>query len=1199
MFKRGRENIFGYSFFRLSIIVSANLFLSPAWAETVAVLYSAQGTVQYSSQENPDKWNDVEVGYEFQDSGKVRTLTGSRAGIRFRSGYLVRLGEKAVLDLSKRQANTEGDNLLLEMGKIFVFSREPQRVPNVKTPQLSASVRGTEFVVEVNNDRTVLSVLDGAVFAENTEGSLALQKGEQVIGQPGKVLQKRQIVDVGSAVQWAVSFPRLLGVGDIPQLLRIADIEQTKSLQALERLDLQSARQGFSGVSWVDAVGRALIAEETGQIGLAYREIDSLRGECPSGCLVYKGSLALRLGLIDEADQALQAAREKSMPLDAVDKNILEASGLALHAVNALIGGRRNEAMGLIEQAMEVSDRSVAVLLSASYVSQSRSDWEGAEIALERALELAPERSGVQVRLAEVLFAQGESERSSALLDSLLRRQPDNADAHSLKGFVLLKELDALGAETNFRQASLLDTNAALPRFGLGLALIKQGNLSAGRAALEEAVQLEPTISLHRSYLGKAFFEEEKGKLSALELSRAVELDKDDPTPLLYRSFLHLAEHKPVAALMDLSRSMELNDNRAVYRSRFLLDQDLGARSAGMGRIFSSLGFNELARQYAMESLVKDYGNYSAHFLLGDSYSNTHLTSRARNVENLIGRLLVPVTFNSTSIKTAGDVGLNEYSSLFDRPGDRFMLEAGGDSQTNTVNGGLGFTTTSNNLGITVGYDSTIREGFRDNDFDRFHQSSIQGQYQLDADRLLLWDGAVGSNDKGDTMLQFDPKAEDPDFSQELQSYLVRLGYRQNISQRSFLLAHVFLNGGKLEVDDLNRAGRLRFLDVYENGSPISLEPYFLDTLTAEDYKTKTLLSRADVQLINEDTLVSLIMGVSGRVESTAGDERGRVTDPGSATSLSFIRDREFSSDADSTEHSAHVFAYGTWHLLPELDLTTGLTFQNVALNQNAANIPFVDDNSSRQALDPKVGVIYKPFATTSLRASYSQALDFTARGGIGQLEPTFVGGFNQLYDGLAGQDQELYAFGVDQQFARTSYLGGSYQVRNLKLAVPAYDGGLTFDRDTRTVSERLFLNTDEGQARIDRYDAYYYQIFGESMAFALSYAYEYFDDSDPLPDTKTVRVAPALRYFHSSGAYAALTPAWRYQERGGEITPKVSDDFFVWNLGLGYEFDSRHGRAFLDFRNILDEDFSYSAITDEAALLPRFGAVLGLNLNF
>ncbi len=67
-----------------------------------------------------------------------------------------------------------------------------------------------------------------------------------------------------------------------------------------------------------------------------------------------------------------------------------------------------------------------------------------------------------------------------------------------------------------------------------------------------------------------------------------------DPTPWFYDAILKQSVNRPVEALQDIQKSIELNDNRAVYRSQLLLDQDLAARSASLGQIFNNLGFQQL-----------------------------------------------------------------------------------------------------------------------------------------------------------------------------------------------------------------------------------------------------------------------------------------------------------------------------------------------------------------------------------------------------------------------------------------------------------------------------------------------------------------------------------------------------------------------------------------------------------------------------
>jgi hypothetical protein len=64
-----------------------------------------------------------------------------------------------------------------------------------------------------------------------------------------------------------------------------------------------------------------------------------------------------------------------------------------------------------------------------------------------------------------------------------------------------------------------------------------------------------------------------------------------------------------------------LNDNRAVYRSRLLLDDDAAARNAGVSAIYDELGFEGMAVREGTEALADSFGNSSAHRLLANAYA--------------------------------------------------------------------------------------------------------------------------------------------------------------------------------------------------------------------------------------------------------------------------------------------------------------------------------------------------------------------------------------------------------------------------------------------------------------------------------------------------------------------------------------------------------------------------------------------------
>src|SRR5207247_9157115 len=80
-------------------------------------------------------------------------------------------------------------------------------------------------------------------------------------------------------------------------------------------------------------------------------------------------------------------------------------------------------------------------------------------------------------------------------------------------------------------------------------------------------------------------------------------------------------ENQSHEAVRDLEKSQELNDNRSVYRSRLLLDQDRAVRSANLANIYRDDGMIDVSVREAVKAVNADYANYSAHFFLANSFN--------------------------------------------------------------------------------------------------------------------------------------------------------------------------------------------------------------------------------------------------------------------------------------------------------------------------------------------------------------------------------------------------------------------------------------------------------------------------------------------------------------------------------------------------------------------------------------------------
>src|SRR5207244_4454556 len=90
------------------------------------------------------------------------------------------------------------------------------------------------------------------------------------------------------------------------------------------------------------------------------------------------------------------------------------------------------------------------------------------------------------------------------------------------------------------------------------------------------------------------------------DLARAKELDPNDPTPWIYSAIENRQDSRINEAVRDLEKSIELNDNRRIYRSQFLLDQDRAMRSANLAAIYQDDGMDDLSVREAARGVEDD-----------------------------------------------------------------------------------------------------------------------------------------------------------------------------------------------------------------------------------------------------------------------------------------------------------------------------------------------------------------------------------------------------------------------------------------------------------------------------------------------------------------------------------------------------------------------------------------------------------------
>ncbi len=335
----------------------------------------------------------------------------------------------------------------------------------------------------------------------------------------------------------------------------------------------------------------------------------------------------------------------------------------------------------------------------------------------------------------------------------------------------------------------------------MGPALTKmlEPGLQEGTRDIETAVSLDPDNSLIRSYLGKAYYEKTEDKLATDQYDMAKKLDPMDPTPYFYDAIQKQTTNRPVEALHDLEKAIELNDNRAVYRSRLLLDADLAARSASLARIYSDLGFQQRALVEGWKSVNTDPSDFSGHRFLADTYSALPRHEIARVSELLLSQLLQPLNMTPIQPRLAesnlflisaggpGALSFNEFNPIFSRDGVTLQVSGlGGENKTWSGEGVLAGI--YKNASFSVGYSHFDTDGWRKNadqkddianaflQFELSPQTSIQGEYRY------------RDTEKGDLRSRFFPEDFSPGERNEEERHSYRLGLRHAFSPNSIAL---------------------------------------------------------------------------------------------------------------------------------------------------------------------------------------------------------------------------------------------------------------------------------------------------------------------------------------------------------------------------------------------------------------------------
>jgi len=156
-------------------------------------------------------------------------------------------------------------------------------------------------------------------------------------------------------------------------------------------------------------------------------------------------------------------------------------------------------------------------------------DPEGALAAALRAVELAPDVSGLRVLLARAFGRLGVARQAILHLEEALRLDPQSPIPLADLGWAHLAIGDHDAAAEAFEAALRLDPDQPALWSVLGRCLLEQGHPSNAVHVLETAVFARPADGLAWARLGRSYFETDRHAEAARAFTRAFEHGEDEP----------------------------------------------------------------------------------------------------------------------------------------------------------------------------------------------------------------------------------------------------------------------------------------------------------------------------------------------------------------------------------------------------------------------------------------------------------------------------------------------------------------------------------------------------------------------------------------------------------------------------------------------------------------------------------------------
>jgi len=1112
-------------------------------------IVAIQGTVEVMPS-GATNWIITQTNQLLNPGDRLRTEDNSRVTILWGDQSVVPLGPLTQIEILPPDNVGSLPGLQMAKGVLSFFHRDRPGHIRVLTHGANASIEGTEFVLEGSAangvEQDTLSVINGQVLFSNLQGALLLTNSQQATVEPGKAPIRTPGFIANNLLQWCFYYPAVLD---------LQDLSLTANEQSLLKESLEAYRTGD------------LLAALEKYPEIKQPESDFVR--------LYHAALLLSVGRVEQTEAELAM-----LPV-ASPTNQLQRLANSLRMLIAAV--KRQPCLSSLTPKLPTE------LLAASYYEQSQAQGDQSLNAAlnfaQQAAALSPQFGYAWERMAELQFSFGRTHEAIMALNTSLELSPRNAQALALKGFLLAAQNNILEATAWFDAAIAADGALGNAWLGRGLCRIRAGNSSEGLHDLLVAAATEPQRSLLRSYLAKGFSNAGRDALADREIAIALRLDTNDPTAWLYSALIKQQQNQINDAIGEMQKSQSLNDNRQLFRSRLLLDQDKAVRSVNLATMYNDAGMDNVGVPEAAKAVTCDYDNASAHLFLSDSYNNlrdpTGFNLRYETAwfnELLLANLLAPVGAGRLSQTLSSQ----EYSKLFESDGMGIANQTSwrSDGQLDQQAGLFG---TYKNTAYAADLDYQHNDGVRPNNQLDNISGIVTVKQQLTPSDMVMGIAQFENYHSGDNFQYYNfYTAYRPDYEYaEHQSPTVVGGYQHEWVPGVRTLAL----GGRLEVSQNFSDLQATQLAVQEDssGTPIFAFEQPFDV----QLQDRLHLYLAEVSQIIQKDRFTLIAG--GRWQGGQFDYSDTLNNPQPPFGILFPA----SVAGSFSEPFQRIGGYGylTVEPIDQIRVTGGFAYDTMTYPANFRSLPQSAGTEKRGLPEPKAAIIWSPCEQVVVRGIYARSLGGVSLDDSYRLEPTELAGFVQTFrsvipesvvGSVSAEEVELEGMALDFKFKHGTFANLQVQYMDSTVRQTIGDfllaGGIPpFTASTAT------QDFNYGEQSVS---ASLNQLLPAGFVAGISYNFTHSELKTTFPDLPD-SIVPSLdqsAYLHRIGAYLLLNhPSGLFakfdangylQQNLGYTPAEPGDNFVQLNIEGGWRFCHRRAELLLGVLNLTSQDY-------------------------